>query len=161
VTVKDSIPPVITCPPPLAVNCANAVPAPATNKATFTAAGGTVTDDCILTPSVTFVKDSISNQVCANQYTINRIYQAKDTCGNTSTCIQTITVNLPTFTVPANGSSTVNCPALAIPPTTPAVTDACGTAITPTLTSTVDNPSPLTCNGTRVYTYTYTDCAGQ
>jgi hypothetical protein len=37
-----------------------------------------------------------------------------------------------------------------------AVTDACGRAITPTVTT----PSPVTCNGTMVYTFTYADCAG-
>jgi hypothetical protein len=51
---------------------------------------------------------------------------------------------------------TVNCPSDAVAPTPPAVTDAGGRAITPTVTS----PSPVTCNGTMVYTFTYADCAG-
>ena len=45
-------------------------------------------------------------------------------------------------------------------PTTPEVDDACGNAIIPTLLSTVDTPDPLTCEGTRVYTYEYKDCSG-
>jgi hypothetical protein len=48
------------------------------------------------------------------------------------------------------------CPSDAVAPTPPAVTDACGRAITPTVTT----PSPVTCNGTMVYTFTYADCAG-
>src|SRR5438046_8363907 len=58
--------------------------------------------------------------------------------------------------LPADGSSTVNCPANAVLPTAPAVTDACGNTITPTVVA----PSPITCNGTMVYTSTYVDCAG-
>jgi hypothetical protein len=44
--------------------------------------------------------------------------------------------------------------------TVPIVTDVCGNNITPVLTSTVDNPSPLVCEGTRTYTYKYEDCSG-
>ena len=55
-----------------------------------------------------------------------------------------------------NGASTVNCPANATLPTAPAVKDACGNDITPTVVA----PSPITCNGTMVYTFTYKDCAG-
>jgi gliding motility-associated-like protein len=62
--------------------------------------------------------------------------------------------------VPANGASTVQCIAAATAPITPIVTDFCGNIITPVLVNTVNNPNPLTCEGTRVYTYIYTDCAG-
>src|SRR5678815_3582825 len=67
----------------------------------------------------------------------------------------TYTINAPDFVLPANGASTVNCPADAVAPTPPVVTDACGNAITPVVTA----PTPVTCNGTMVYTFTYTDCA--
>src|SRR5678809_632665 len=72
-------------------------------------------------------------------------------------CIRdsTYTINAPDFTLPADGASTVNCPADAVAPTPPVVTDACGNAITPVVTT----PTPVTCNGTMVYTFTYTDCA--
>jgi hypothetical protein len=60
----------------------------------------------------------------------------------------------------ANGTATVQCVSAAIAPTTPNVTDICGNAITPILVSTVDNPTPLTCEGTITYNYSYTDCAG-
>src|SRR5437764_8393668 len=68
----------------------------------------------------------------------------------------TYTISAPDFTLPADGSSTVNCPANAVLPTAPAVTDGCGNIITPTIVA----PSPITCNGTMVYTFTYVDCAG-
>ena len=62
--------------------------------------------------------------------------------------------------VPADGTATVECIADATAPTTPTVMDDCGNTITPSLTSTVDDPNPLTCEGTRTYTYTYTSCSG-
>src|SRR6476659_5871236 len=64
---------------------------------------------------------------------------------------------MPEFTLPADGSSTVNCPADAVAPTAsvPVVKDACGNTLTPVVVT----PSPIACDGTMVYTYTYTDCA--
>jgi hypothetical protein len=44
--------------------------------------------------------------------------------------------------------------------TLPTVTDACGNTLTPSAAVITENPDPLTCEGTRTYTYTYTDCAG-
>src|SRR5688500_19605305 len=61
-----------------------------------------------------------------------------------------------TISAPA-GSSTVNCPAAAlVAPTAPTVVDACGSTLTPTNTP----PSGVTCEGSVVWTFTYTDCAG-
>ncbi len=80
----------------------------------------------------------------------------------TTTCTSTFTVApYPTFTVPANGAATVACPANATPPVLPLVLDGCGKTLTPTGPVVTNNPNPLTCEGTRTYTYTYTDCAGQ
>src|SRR5687768_17719231 len=59
--------------------------------------------------------------------------------------------------MPADEASTVECPADATPPTAPTVVDACGNTITPTPGTA---PSPLTCEGDMVYTFTYADCAG-
>src|SRR5687768_18444452 len=58
--------------------------------------------------------------------------------------------------MPADEASTVECPADATPPTAPTVVDACGNTITPTPGTA---PSPLTCEGDMVYTFTYADCA--
>src|SRR5204863_1438902 len=50
----------------------------------------------------------------------------------------------------------VNCPGDALAPgSVPVVKDACGNTLIPV----VATPSPIACNGTMVYTYTYTDCA--
>ena len=88
-------------------------------------------------------------------------YSYTDCSGLVSYWTYTYTIDLTTApVVPTDGSSTVECLADAIAPTTPVVNDLCGNIITPVLESMVDTPDPLTCEGTRVYTYSYTDCAG-
>jgi hypothetical protein len=62
--------------------------------------------------------------------------------------------------VPVNGTATVQCLSAATAPTAPSVVDVCGNPIMPVLDSTVDNPAPLTCEGTRTFNYSYTDCSG-
>ncbi|MEI8048840.1 MAG: T9SS type A sorting domain-containing protein [Bacteroidota bacterium] len=56
-----------------------------------------------------------------------------------------------------NGSSTVQCVSSATAPTVPTASDNCNGTISGVLVSTVDNPGSLTCEGSRVYTYSYTD----
>src|SRR5690349_23799225 len=66
---------------------------------------------------------------------------------------------MPAFTITdAPGAKTVNCVADAVQPTTglPVVKDACGNTLTPTVSAGADP----TCEGTKVYTFTYKDCAG-
>ncbi|MCQ2262752.1 MAG: hypothetical protein MJZ70_00545, partial [Bacteroidales bacterium] len=60
--------------------------------------------------------------------------------------------------MPDNGGSTVSCEAAAVAPTAPVVENACGTAVTisePVVSGTYEG-----CEGTIIYTYTYSDCAG-
>ena len=65
------------------------------------------------------------------------------------------------LTPPANGSSTVACPSGAVDPGSPGnIIDACGNSIAPVLVGSTSNPSPITCNGTVVWTYRYTACDG-
>jgi hypothetical protein len=80
-----------------------------------------------------------------------------DCAGNTHDWTYTYTIDVPDFTLPANGSSTVNCPADATLPTPPTVVDACGNTIVPVAGPA---PSPTACEGAMIYTFTYTDCAG-
>ncbi|HJW30112.1 MAG TPA: hypothetical protein VJ508_12810, partial [Saprospiraceae bacterium] len=61
---------------------------------------------------------------------------------------------------PMDGSSTVQCVEDAVVPPFPNVVDQCGSAVPPVLVSIVDNPTMLTCEGTRTYTYSFTDCKG-
>jgi hypothetical protein len=84
----------------------------------------------------------------------------EDEAGNTATCMATVTVEDVTPPAPpADGSSTIACPALAVAPAAPQAVDACDGNINPVLVSTVNTPNPLTCEGTRVYTYSYTDAS--
>ena len=83
VTVVDNLAPVITCPAPLTVTCASAVPAPNTGSVV-------ASDNCFAV--VTWAGDVISNQQGLNKYTIARTYRATDPSGNTTTCTQVITV---------------------------------------------------------------------
>jgi hypothetical protein len=80
----------------------------------------------------------------------------------TTTCTATFTVPAyPDFTVPANTASQVACPSQIVQPTPPVVLDGCGKTLTPTGPVIVNNPNPITCEGTRTFTWTYTDCSGR
>src|SRR5687768_7516515 len=80
-----------------------------------------------------------------------------DCAGNSHVWTYTYSIDIPDFTLPADGSSTVDCPAEAVAPTPPVVVDACGNTITPVPGPA---PTPAACEGDMIYTFTYTDCAG-
>src|SRR5678809_1380288 len=115
----------------------------------------TVTDNCgrTLTPSQPVISP---DPVCAGTKTYT--YTFADCAGQSYQWVYTYTISAPTVTMPQGGSSTVSCPALAVAPTVPTVTDNCGRTLTPS--QPVISPDPL-CAGTKTYTYTFTDCAGQ
>ncbi len=158
IIVNDQTPPVLSCPATLVVNCPGAVPVP--DIAAVTA----VSDNCGGAVTITFVSDAISNQTCANRYTINRTYRASDACGNTADCIQAIIVNdqaPPVLTCPA--PITANCPA-AVPAAditaVTAVSDNCGGAVT--VTHAGDVISNQACSNKYIITRKYraTDACG-
>lgn len=62
--------------------------------------------------------------------------------------------------MPANQSATVQCIADAVAPPYPQVLDMCGTSLIPTLDQIDSIPDPVTCEGSVVFHYTFTDCAG-
>ncbi|WP_299443437.1 PKD-like domain-containing protein [uncultured Aquimarina sp.] len=113
----------------------------------------TVTDVCNndITPVIT----ENSDPACEGDkiYT----YTYTDCAGNVSIYTFTYTLDITTSpVVPANGTATVECIADATQPIAPTVTDVCNNDITPVIT---ENTDP-TCEGDKIYTYTYTDCAG-
>jgi len=96
VTVTDNEAPSITCPAPVTVQCASAVPNPDINSVS-------VSDNCSTGITVTWEGDEVTPGNCANKFTITRTYKAIDASNNVATCTQTITVNdetAPTFTAP-------------------------------------------------------------
>ncbi len=70
--------------------------------------------------------------------------------------VSTVPGTLANPVVPANGATIVNNPALAIQPTPPAVLACNGTSITPIGPVVINTPNPITCVGTRTYTWVYT-----
>src|SRR5512145_2839387 len=80
-----------------------------------------------------------------------------DCAGNTADWTYTYTIDIPQFTIATSpDASTVDYITDAVAPTPPTVNDECGNALTPVMTVGADP----TCEGTKVYTFTYTDCAG-
>ncbi|WP_298556783.1 hypothetical protein, partial [uncultured Algibacter sp.] len=118
----------------------------------------TVTDNCgnTLTPAAPTKTDTPD---C--QGSVVYSFAFTDCAGNTGNWTYTYTIELAPFTVPANDGTTVNCIADATETfTLPIITDANGDTVTPSTAIITDSPNPLTCEGTRTYAYTYTDCAG-
>jgi len=85
ITVYDNTPPTISCPSDVSVECTRDIPDVNTSAVT-------ATDNCGGTVIVNWVIDEISDQTCANRYTLTRTYRATDACGNAATCQQVITV---------------------------------------------------------------------
>ncbi|MEG5111074.1 hypothetical protein QUB32_31115, partial [Microcoleus sp. AT8-A4] len=108
VTVRDTKAPVISCPADVTVNCQDDNSPAATGSAT-------ATDNCS-TPAITFsdasTKSTDPNIAGFYNYTITRTWTATDVCGNSSSCVQTITVQditNPVITCPS--SVTLSCEA--------------------------------------------------
>src|SRR5207248_3217359 len=102
ITVRDTIAPTITCPANRTLEC----PANTTTNATGMA---TASDGCSAV-SISY-SDSVSN-TCGGTYVLSRTWVASDQCGNTRSCLQTITVRdttPPIITCPTN--TTLDCPA--------------------------------------------------
>jgi gliding motility-associated-like protein len=144
----DNIPPTASNPPSQSFQCISQVPVPDPLLVTDEADNNGI-------PTVAWLSD-VTSGFCPT--TITRTYRVTDLCGNFIFVNQTITVVQTTgLVVPANSGSTVNCPALAqTQPTAPVVVDVCGNTITPVVT----NPNPILCEGTMIWIFTYTDCAG-
>ena len=117
-----------------------------------------VTDVCgnNLTPVITAPADV----PCEGDMTWDFVYT--DCAGNSSTYQYTYTVDYSGgLTAPTDSIQTVSCIADAVDPGAPAdITDACGRTVSAVLIGSVDNPDPLTCEGTRIWTYQYTACYG-
>jgi len=149
IEVSDNVAPTASNPPNINVSCFVNVPAPDPLVVTDEA------DNSGVQPTVAFVSDVTDGNSCPE--TITRTYSVTDDCGNSMTVTQLIII-IPTAppVVPANVTTVIECIVDAVQPTPPVVTDECGNNIVPTL---VVGPDPA-CEGDKVFTYTYTDCAG-
>ena len=97
-----------------------------------------------------------ADPVCSGIKTYTWTYT--DCSGNTANWVYTYAITPPTFALSADGGSTVNCiadaPTVPIPP---AINNSCGNAVV--VTGPVVGADPV-CSGTKIYTWTYTDCSG-
>src|SRR5207247_1058831 len=101
ITVRDITSPTITCPADRMLECPADIRTNVTGVATATDGCGAVTIQ---------YADAVSNN-CAGTKVIARTWTATDECGNSATCVQTITVRdtlKPTITCPA--SVVLECP---------------------------------------------------
>ncbi len=160
-TVASSAAPVLICPTPTTASACLTQAQMNTAYANWLASatvsggctGGTVTNNAPAAPLICNPNSRI--------ITVTFTYAGAACQTAPVTCTSTFTVPAyPIFNVPANGASTVACPALIVQPMPPAVVDGCGKALTPTGPVIVNAPNPITCEGTRTFTWTYTDCAG-
>jgi hypothetical protein len=81
VTVTDGAPPIITCPNDARFEC----------DETVEFGQATATDDCDPAPVITYDDETVPGR-CGQQYDIVRTWIATDASGNSSTCVQTVTV---------------------------------------------------------------------
>ena len=104
ITVQDTTAPTFTVPADITVECDVDV-----NDLTLTGDVTDEADNCSTNLDATFT-DSVADGNCANESVITRTWSLTDECDNTTTLVQTITVQdttAPTFTVPAD--ITVEC----------------------------------------------------
>ena len=102
IQTTESVPPVIVCPPNISVTC--------TRDTTPSVTGiATATDNCLGT--ITFTRSDVITGTLPCNATIRRTWTARDTCGNVSSCVQSITVNdnvPPTIVCPQSYSVNTN-----------------------------------------------------
>jgi len=82
IRLKDTTPPVITCPPNITLECT-------VSPLTANTGLATASDTCSAVTNISFV-DTFSTTNCTGKGTILRTWTAADACGNTSSCVQTI-----------------------------------------------------------------------
>jgi hypothetical protein len=150
ITVRDSMPPTLTIPPNMTLEC------PA-NTSTNNTGSATAVDGCS-SAIVTFNDVTVTN--CGGTKVVQRTWTARDLCGNVTNAIQTITVRdstPPTLTLPPN--VTLECPANTNTLNTGVATaqDGCGN-VTVTFSDVVSN----SCGGSKLISriWTATDSCG-
>jgi len=148
ITFKDTVPPVIVCPPNIAIECTLA---PTTNLTGV----ATATDTCSVITNISFA-DVLATTNCTGKASILRTWSARDACGNSNGCIQTISFKdtvPPVIICPAD--ITLEC---TLAPTTnlTGVATATDTCSAVTNISFVDKLSSTNCTGKGMILRTWT-----
>ena len=81
----------MTCPSDLVAVCSIDEIPPYANFEAFDLAGGDATDNCGIDESTFRLLSETSSGSCP--ITVTRVYEVQDSCGNTATCTQLVTVN--------------------------------------------------------------------
>ncbi len=139
ISFVDTTAPVITCPANVQLQC-GASTAPANTGS------ATATDNCGGTVTITYT-DTPTAANCTGKAGISRTWKATDACGNSSTCVQSISfvdTTAPVITCPANVQ--LQCGGSTAPANTGSATatDNCGGTVTITYT---DTPTAANCTG--------------
>jgi peroxiredoxin len=92
ITIDDAEVPVINCPAALTAICDISEQPVYTNYAAFQGAGGSATDNCGI-DGATFQLLSETSDGASCPEVVTRIYSTADSCGNTNTCSQIITID--------------------------------------------------------------------
>jgi hypothetical protein len=154
ISVRDQTPPAITCPSDVTVGCNDDIAPQALGIAT-------ATDNCTGSQNIqiSYSDDATGLTGCAGTGAIERTWTATDLCGNTSSCVQTITVSdntPPALTCPS--SITLRCDQPFDPSVagSPAVSDNCSEAAEIVLAFSDVVDGPLDCSGVTQITRTWT-----
>ncbi len=97
-----------------------------------------------------------TDPACAGTKTYTWTYT--DCTGITAEWVYTYTITPPSFNLPAAAGSTVTClEAALVVPVAPTINNSCGDLLL--VSSPMASANPV-CAGTKIYTWTYTDCTG-
>ncbi|HWO57415.1 MAG TPA: FlgD immunoglobulin-like domain containing protein [bacterium] len=102
ITIDDTTPPTIVCPPDVTLECSASTDPDSTGRAT-------ATDNCLPAPVVNYI-DEVHPGQCEGMSLVIRTWTATDACDNSATCVQLITLldtAPPTLTCPSD--VTVEC----------------------------------------------------
>ncbi|MDB6034774.1 MAG: hypothetical protein JWM16_5112, partial [Verrucomicrobiales bacterium] len=146
ITVRDTIPPLLTCDLSLVLECGTA----------WTFVPPTGLDNCDGTNVVIQIASTVTNPVCGRTFTALRVWRGLDRCGNASTITQTVSVVdtiAPQLTCGSN--QVVECGS-AWNFAAPSAFDICdGTNIVLTIQGTVTNTATVGCPTNLVATRTW------
>ena len=149
-TIIDNIDPIISCPLDRVVECDSSV-------ATNVLGVATATDNCDSAPLIS-VSDVLIAGSCADERSIARVWTATDTCGNTASCTQTISIVDTTDPVitfcPSNEAVSCFSEAIAEPGSVLAI-DNCSASTFVTVLTTNDNGATGCVSDPRLVEYIY------
>jgi gliding motility-associated-like protein len=150
INVVDTVAPVVPeAPADVTVSCGGEIPAMVTL---------TATDNCGDIITVEGIDTTLQGQ-CVNSYVVTRTWTFTDACGNTSTAVQTITVNdetAPVLTGEVPADVTVSCGGEIPAMVQLTATDNCGGALITVEGVDVVTPGSTTCANTYTITRTWT-----